>query len=154
MIYAAHSRLISSPQRSDGSGVFEHDGFMGRYNRYIENLDSSFCAMKRREPMAQSTVGPNPPNLCATLPTLLTLVRFPRLRKRNMWPPRMPRQRACFRSLRHCHLPISCREAFPILRLLRQNFLSRHRLSRLAQVRWRLELRTEIVRGSTCRRGG
>jgi hypothetical protein len=46
IIYASHSKLISVPRKPDGSGIFDSDGFMGRYARYSDNLDSSFCAVK------------------------------------------------------------------------------------------------------------
>jgi hypothetical protein len=34
---------MNSPQERDNSGLFENNGFMGRYARYVDNLDSSFC---------------------------------------------------------------------------------------------------------------
>jgi hypothetical protein len=34
---------MNSPQERDNSSLFENNGFMGRYARYVDNLDSSFC---------------------------------------------------------------------------------------------------------------
>lgn len=84
MIYAAHSRLISSPQKSDGSGIFEHDGFMGRYSRFIENLDSSFCAIKYRPPVAQPAARSSQVDPYKAQSNFLTTVRRQKLQKLSM----------------------------------------------------------------------
>jgi len=60
MIYTAHNRIIASPRNPDSSGIFKHDGFLRRYERYCDNLDSSFCSVKNPITTTQPTATQKP----------------------------------------------------------------------------------------------
>jgi len=54
---------MNSPQHMDSSGIFENNGFMGRYSQHVDNLDSSFCKIAAQQPDVRTVSTSEPQNV-------------------------------------------------------------------------------------------
>jgi len=87
LIYSAHNLIINSARPLNASGMFEQDGFLGRYERLCDVLDSNFCSVKL------SSIPPSidtPRRYIACISLQLISVNYPAQASQQIPPP--PRQ--------------------------------------------------------------